>query len=149
MTVPSVPSPATLCTTAVTSATGSWTAAYMSAMAMGNMSSGTTIYDRDCFVCGKPMVRMAKGSHTLICKPCEITENGTVQGKFPRANESTGTGWGDEVIPYTDHGVTTCPSPDTIGYHDVQTSGEATESPLRGVDAESTDNLRGDQGSSR
>jgi hypothetical protein len=74
----------------------------------------TTIYPRDCFACGEPMIPAAKGSHTLICKPCEITENGTIRGKFPR-DSNTGGMWGNELIPYLDHGDTNAPSPDTMG----------------------------------
>ena len=74
----------------------------------------TQIYPRDCFACGEPMVPVAKGSHTLICKPCEITENGTVRGKFPR-DGNTGGLWGNELITYLDHGETNAPSPDTMG----------------------------------
>jgi hypothetical protein len=77
----------------------------------------TQIYPRDCFSCGQPMERMAAGSHTLICKPCEITENGTIQGKFPRNGNTSGM-WGNELIPYLDHGDMIAPSPDTMGYHD-------------------------------
>jgi hypothetical protein len=76
----------------------------------------TKIYPRDCFACGEPMVPVAKGSYTLICKPCEVTENGTIRGKFSW-NANAGGMWHNELIPYLDHGETNAPSPDTTGNH--------------------------------
>lgn len=101
--------------TGVTSATVPWMVAYTS---MTTSPQGATqIYPRDCFSCGEPMIPVAKGSHTLICKPCEVTENGTIRGRFPR-DGNTGGMWGSELIPYLDHGDMNAPSPDTIGYHE-------------------------------
>jgi hypothetical protein len=80
-------------------------------------AGATQVYMRDCFACGNPMELAAKGSHTLICRPCEVTENGTIQGRFPRSGNVSGM-WGSEMIPYLDHGETIAPSPDTMGYRE-------------------------------
>jgi hypothetical protein len=85
---------------------------------MGACSNMTTekIYPRSCFACGGPMMKSAPGSTTLICRLCEVTESGTVSGRWKNTAPDR-VEFGEVVIRFVDHGSTLeYPSPDSLGY---------------------------------
>jgi hypothetical protein len=90
------------------------------------------IYPRDCFACGEPM-KQEPNSTTLVCTECQISENGTIKGRyhypFPKHE------WNDELIEPLDHGALYYPTPDSMGYRHELVS--LVESPqLRTADGE-------------
>jgi hypothetical protein len=76
------------------------------------------IFYRPCFACGKTMTKISDYTPMLECKDCELTEDGTVNGKF--TSVACDYEWYGEFIRFTDHSKFHLPSPDTIGDHEGQ-----------------------------
>jgi hypothetical protein len=69
------------------------------------------MFGRNCFACGKPMTKVSDYTHILECKKCEMTEDGTVNGKFD-VDSPNDYEWYGEYIVFTDHSKFHLPSPD-------------------------------------
>jgi hypothetical protein len=73
------------------------------------------VFPRSCFACGQPM-RQIPATTTLWCRECDISEAGTVSGRWPSERRDS-VEFGDEVIRFVDHGgKLSFPSPDSEGY---------------------------------
>jgi hypothetical protein len=82
------------------------------------MGKKEQVYPRDCFACGNPMVpkinNFSEDTLLLECPGCEISEDGTVTGRFH--TQPLPFTWGDgDYIPFIDHSNMHVPSPDVTG----------------------------------
>jgi hypothetical protein len=72
------------------------------------------IFPRGCFVCGKKMTLKHEGWPILECTDCDVTEIGTIKGRFHHQIEET-LDWVGGAITLVDHSKIHLPSPDMIG----------------------------------
>jgi hypothetical protein len=70
------------------------------------------IFPRACFNCDADMILYDNETSTMKCVRCEITEDGTLQGRYHSVLPEYAL-WHGMLVRFTDHGACHVPSPDS------------------------------------
>lgn len=62
------------------------------------------IFPRKCFACGRDMTLVRMDGTLLECIYCQVTEDGTCNGRFKVVRDPDFL-WFGEPVPYIDHGA--------------------------------------------